>query len=39
MADIAMLFHWPPSVTGSMTLTELLDWREKAIIRRGAQDE
>lgn len=39
MADIAMLFHWPPSVMLDMTLTELLDWREKAMRRRGREDE
>jgi len=39
MADIAMLFHWPPSVMRDMTLTELLDWREKAMRRRETRDE
>ncbi|ORM74412.1 phage tail protein [Pantoea wallisii] len=36
MADIATLFHWPPSVMYEMPLAELLDWRHKAFIRSGA---
>ncbi|MCU5773060.1 GpE family phage tail protein [Erwiniaceae bacterium BAC15a-03b] len=40
MADIATIFHWPPAVTDVMPLTEVLEWRHKAIIRSGAgQDE
>ncbi|MGE1159064.1 GpE family phage tail protein [Pantoea agglomerans] len=39
MADIATVFHWPPSVTESMTLTEVLEWRHKAIMRHRASDE
>ncbi|EDV0343363.1 MULTISPECIES: GpE family phage tail protein [Enterobacteriaceae] len=39
MADIATIFHWPPDVTGDMSLTELLEWRHKAILRSGAADE
>ncbi|EMX2025394.1 MULTISPECIES: GpE family phage tail protein, partial [Enterobacteriaceae] len=27
MADIATIFHWPPSVTDVMPLTEVLEWR------------
>ncbi|EGD4810586.1 GpE family phage tail protein, partial [Escherichia coli] len=26
MADIATIFHWPPSVTDVMPLTEVLEW-------------
>jgi len=36
MADIATLFHWPPSEMYDMPLGELLDWRHKALIRSGA---
>ncbi|WP_446698225.1 GpE family phage tail protein [Atlantibacter hermannii] len=39
IADIATIFHWPPDVTGDMSLTELLEWRHKAILRSGAADE
>ncbi|PLB89596.1 GpE family phage tail protein [Klebsiella pneumoniae] len=37
MADIATIFHWPPSVTDVMT--EVLEWRHRAIMRSGASDE
>ncbi len=30
MADVALVFHWPPSVMGSMSVSELMDWRERA---------
>nr|WP_274618916.1 GpE family phage tail protein [Escherichia coli] len=39
VADIATIFHWPPSVTDVMALTEVLEWRYKAIQRCGANDE
>nr|WP_215197517.1 GpE family phage tail protein [Escherichia coli] len=39
VADIATIFHWPPSVTDVMPLTEVLEWRYKAIQRSGAKDE
>jgi hypothetical protein len=39
VADIATVFHWPPSVTEFMTLTEVLEWRHKAIMRHGTSDE
>ncbi|WP_108700774.1 GpE family phage tail protein [Phytobacter sp. SCO41] len=39
MADIATIFHWTPPVTDEMSLTELLEWRHKAILRSGASDE
>ncbi|OVU32439.1 GpE family phage tail protein [Klebsiella pneumoniae] len=39
VADIATIFHWPPSVTDVMPLTEVLEWRHRAIIRSGASDE
>ncbi|HHP2209385.1 TPA: GpE family phage tail protein, partial [Klebsiella pneumoniae] len=31
MADIAVIFHWPPSALYPMSLTELTTWREKAL--------
>ncbi|WP_274537030.1 DNZ54_00345 family protein [Escherichia coli] len=36
---IATIFHWPPSVTDVMPLTEVLEWRYKAIQRSGDNDE
>ena len=39
MADIAVIFHWPPSELYPMSLTELTTWREKAIQRSGHTNE
>ncbi|ADW72228.1 GpE family phage tail protein [Rahnella aquatilis] len=39
MADVAVIFHWPPSELNPMTLTELLVWRHKAMQRSGAESE
>lgn len=39
MADVACVFHWPPSEMYPLSLTELLTWREKAAKRNGAEDE
>ena len=33
MADIAMVFRWQPSEMFELDVTELMDWREKAITR------
>jgi hypothetical protein len=30
MADIALVFHWPPSAMYDFTLAELMAWRERA---------
>ncbi|RQS30256.1 GpE family phage tail protein [Burkholderia sp. Bp8992] len=30
MADVALVFHWSPSVMDSMSVSELMDWRERA---------
>ena len=30
MADVALVFHWPPSGMDSMSVSELMDWRERA---------
>lgn len=30
MADVAMVFHWPPDVLYGFSLSELMDWREQA---------
>ncbi|HFN0810559.1 TPA: GpE family phage tail protein [Klebsiella pneumoniae] len=39
MADIAVIFHWPPSELYTMSLTELTTWREKALKRSGNTNE
>ncbi|MBI0275320.1 GpE family phage tail protein [Hafnia alvei] len=39
MADIAVIFHWPPSELTPMSLTELIAWRQKALQRSGNTDE
>ncbi|WP_058910987.1 GpE family phage tail protein [Entomohabitans teleogrylli] len=39
MADIAVIFHWPPSELYSLGLTDLLIWREKALQRSGNTSE
>lgn len=39
MADIATVFHWPPSEMYAMQLDELLDWRYKAMIRSGVKPD
>lgn len=38
MADIATIFHWPPSAMDAMSLTDLVDWREHARRRSGADE-
>jgi hypothetical protein len=30
MADIALVFHWPPAAMDGFSLSELMDWRERA---------
>ncbi|WP_034911915.1 GpE family phage tail protein [Erwinia sp. 9145] len=35
MADIAVIFHWPPSELYLLSLTGLIRWREKALQRSG----
>lgn len=30
MADLAIVFHWSPDQMQDMTLSELMDWRERA---------
>ncbi|WP_320416752.1 GpE family phage tail protein [Enterobacter cloacae] len=39
MADIAVIFHWPPSELYLMSVTELITWREKALQRSGNYHE
>lgn len=37
MADIAAVFHWTPQAMEDLTLTELMEWRERARERSGAE--
>lgn len=30
MADLAMVFHWTPADCDSLSVTELMEWRERA---------
>lgn len=36
MADLAVVFHWTPSDMDGLTLTELMEWRERARVRSSA---
>lgn len=38
MADLAVVFHWAPTDMEAMTLTELMDWRERARLRHSPDD-
>ncbi|UBM12562.1 GpE family phage tail protein [Cupriavidus metallidurans] len=38
MADVAVIFHWPPEHLFGMGLAELMDWRERARVRSGAEE-
>jgi hypothetical protein len=37
MADIAMIFHWPPAAFETMPLDELMTWHRLAVERYEAQ--
>ncbi len=36
MADIAFVFHWPPSCMNAMELGELMSWQQLAVQRFNA---
>ena len=36
MADLAVVFHWQPSSMDGLSLTELMEWRERARVRSQA---
>ncbi|HEE9760575.1 TPA: GpE family phage tail protein [Pseudomonas putida] len=38
MADIATVFHWTPDAMSAMSLSELMEWRERARQRSGAEE-
>ncbi|WP_062731902.1 GpE family phage tail protein [Sphingobium abikonense] len=33
MADVAIIFHWPPQAMDGMDLSELMGWRAQAARR------
>jgi hypothetical protein len=37
MADIATVFHWPPSAFDDMGLNDLMGWHDKALKRLKAK--
>lgn len=39
MADLALVFHWRPADMEGFTLTELMEWRERARARYTPADE
>jgi len=39
MADIAVIFHWPPSELYTLSLSDLISWREMALKRSGNSHE
>lgn len=39
MADIALIFHWPPQAFDDMSFTELMQWREKARERNEQEND
>ncbi|MEA4562801.1 GpE family phage tail protein [Klebsiella pneumoniae] len=39
VADIAVIFNWPPSEVFGMDLGEVISWRKRAALRSGASDE
>lgn len=38
MANIAVVFHWPPSEMASMSLEELSRWHELALARTPGRE-
>ncbi|WP_121120068.1 GpE family phage tail protein [Croceibacterium ferulae] len=39
MADVAIIFHWPPAAMDGMPLSELMGWRAQAARRSQAPDK
>jgi hypothetical protein len=37
MADLAMVFHWAPADMDPLSLTDLMEWRERARKRLEAK--
>jgi hypothetical protein len=39
MADIAIIFHWPPQAMDGMAVSELMHWRAQAARRANPPDK
>lgn len=39
MADLAVVFHWPPAAMDCLPLSELMAWRERARERNQPPEE
>jgi len=39
MADLAVVFHWAPTDMDSLSLQELMEWRERARLRSAVDGE
>ncbi|WP_111895954.1 GpE family phage tail protein [Acinetobacter sp. MB5] len=39
IANIAVIFHWPPQFYDEMSLYQLMQWHQKAIERNGNDAE
>lgn len=39
MADLAVIFHWAPDHMDRLSLSDLMEWRERARQRSGADGE
>lgn len=39
MADIAAIFHWPLADLAALEIEELVDWRQRAYERSGAEQQ
>ncbi|MFZ6640783.1 GpE family phage tail protein [Undibacterium sp. TC4M20W] len=37
MADVAVVFHWPPSAMNELSILDLMDWRERARVRSSTE--
>ncbi|MFC4256697.1 GpE family phage tail protein [Altererythrobacter xixiisoli] len=38
MADLAVIFHWPPAAMETMSIAELMGWRARAAKRSQSHD-
>jgi hypothetical protein len=39
MADLAVVFHWPPAAMNDMDVSELMQWHERARVRSGTDED
>ncbi|MEG3166631.1 GpE family phage tail protein [Sphingomonas sp. LB3N6] len=37
MADLAIVFHWPPAAMDEMTIADLMRWRTRAAERHNPE--